>query len=91
MFSVYLSMDAFFDWRQNMIITRFENSELPVTEIDFPAVTVCSQGLNMDNVAKAVERDFYEWHQERRGNKVKERRKREAEKEEDLSLLRRKD
>ena len=43
MFSVYLSMDAFFDWRQNMIITRFENSELPVTEIDFPAVTVCSQ------------------------------------------------
>ena len=85
MFSVYLSMDAFFDWRQNMIITRFENSELPVTEIDFPAVTVCSQGLNMDNVAKAVERDFYEWHQERRGNKVKERRKREAEKEDDVS------
>ena len=66
-FSVYLSMDAFFDWRQNMIITRFtqklkfllnknisrfENSELPVTELDFPAVTICSQGLNMDNVAK---------------------------------------
>ena len=63
--SVYLSLDAFLDWRQNMIITRFENSELPVTELDFPAVTVCSQGLNMDNVAKAVERDFYEWHRQR--------------------------
>ena len=44
-FSVYLSMDAFVDWRQNMIITRFENSELPVTELDFPAVTICSQGI----------------------------------------------
>ena len=49
---------------QNMIVTRFENSELPVTEINFPAVTVCSQGLNMENVAWAVERDFYDWHQE---------------------------
>lgn len=77
-------MDAFFDWRQNMIITRFENSELPVTEIDFPAVTVCSQGLNMDNVAKAVERDFTEWHMERRT--VKARRRREAE-EESLQTL----
>ena len=45
-----------------MIVTRFENSELPVTEINFPAVTVCSQGLNMENVARAVERDFYDWH-----------------------------
>ena len=80
MFSVYLSMDAFFDWRQNMIITRFENSELPVTEIDFPAVTVCSQGLNMDNVAKAVERDFTEWHTERR-RREQARRRREAEEE----------
>ena len=50
-----------------MIVTRFENSELPVTEINFPAVTVCSQGLNMENVARAVERDFYDWHQEQAG------------------------
>ena len=64
-FSVYLSLDAFLDWRKNMIVTRFENSELPVTEIEFPAVTICSQGLNMENVAKAVTRDFYEWHEEK--------------------------
>ena len=35
-----------------------------LSEINFPAVTVCSQGLNMENVARAVERDFYDWHQE---------------------------
>ena len=45
-----------------MFLFRFENSELPVTEIEFPAVTICSQGLNMENVARAVERDFYDWH-----------------------------
>ena len=33
-----------------------------MTEIEFPAVTICSQGLNMENVARAVERDFYQWH-----------------------------
>ena len=44
------------------VLFRFENSELPVTEIEFPAVTICSQGLNMENVARAVERDFYHWH-----------------------------
>ena len=33
-----------------------------MTEIEFPAVTICSQGLNMENVARAVERDFYDWH-----------------------------
>ena len=45
-----------------LVLFRFENSEPPVTEIEFPAVTICSQGLNMENVARAVERDFYDWH-----------------------------
>ena len=35
-----------------------------MTEIAFPSVTICSQGLNMEIVAKAVERDFYKWHTE---------------------------
>ena len=35
-----------------------------LSEINFPAVTVCSQGLNMENVARAVERDFYDWHKQ---------------------------
>ena len=30
-------------------------------------MTVCSQGLNMENVARAVERDFYDWHQAQGG------------------------
>ena len=46
-----------------------------MTELDFPAVTICSQGLNMDNVAKAVERDFYEWHHQRSENARKTRRR----------------
>ena len=28
-------------------------------------LNILSDGLNMDNVAKAVERDFYEWHRQR--------------------------
>ena len=42
-----------------------------MTEIEFPAVTICSQGLNMENVARAVERDFYNWHTQQQAQQVK--------------------
>ena len=58
-----------------------------MTELDFPAVTVCSQGLNMDNVAKAVERDFYEWHRQREKEDDLANRSRRQARSESLSAL----
>ena len=68
-------------------LVRFENSELPITELDFPAVTICSQGLNMDNVAKAVERDFLDWNDQREKEGQPGRFKRGTEDGESLASL----
>ena len=48
---------------------------MPVTDLDFPSVTVCRQGINMAAVMKALELDFEMWQEE--GDK-EQRRKREA-------------
>ena len=33
----------------------------PVTDLDFPSVTVCRQGINMAAVMRALELDFKLW------------------------------
>ena len=37
---------------------------MPVTDLDFPSVTVCRQGINMAAVRKALELDFQLWQAE---------------------------
>ena len=37
---------------------------MPVTDLDFPSVTVCRQGINMAAVMKALELDFQLWQDE---------------------------
>ena len=33
----------------------------PVTDLDFPSVTICSSGLNMEAVRRALYNDFANW------------------------------
>ena len=59
-----LSRDFLADYQTNQSVTTLGSSAKPVTEIDFPAITICSQGLNMDAVTRAIELDFQEWRKE---------------------------
>ena len=59
--AVLFTTNAYTDWQDNMVITTLKNTAKDVTELVFPAVTVCSEGLNMDAVSKALARDFSEW------------------------------
>ena len=34
---------------------------MPVTELSFPAITVCRQGLDMAAVKRAMELDYEDW------------------------------
>ena len=43
------------------VVTTLKNTAKPVTEVPFPAVTICSSGLNMDAVKKALMVDFAAW------------------------------
>jgi hypothetical protein len=44
----YWSVAAYSNWQDNPIITTVKTSALPIKDIEFPAVTICSQGLNED-------------------------------------------
>ena len=50
---------------------------MPVKEMDFPSITICRQGLNMDAVQKALVLDYQEW-QKQPNIDSKQRRKRAA-------------
>ena len=44
---------------------------MPVTELAFPSVTICSPGLNMEAVEEAVYKDYQRWSKEE-GNSEKD-------------------
>ena len=50
---------------------------LPVTELDFPSVTVCRQGINMEAVQTALALDYQAWLAQT--SSARRRRKRSAE------------
>ena len=65
--AVLFTTNAYTDWQDNMVITTLKNTAKDVSELVFPAVTVCSEGLNMDAVSRALSRDFSEWSEQQTG------------------------
>ena len=46
----YWSVSAYQDWQDNPVMTTIKTSALSIKEINFPAVTICGQGMNEDIV-----------------------------------------
>ena len=45
-------------------MTTLKQTAKPVTDLPFPAVTICASGLHMDNVEKKVAENFAKWREE---------------------------
>ena len=45
-----------------------QDSAKPVTSISFPAVTICSEGLDLDAVTKVIAEEFKAWKEKRNFN-----------------------
>ena len=45
-------------------MTTLKHTAKPVSEVPFPAVTICGSGFHMTNVEKQVAEDFSEWRRE---------------------------
>ena len=54
--AVFFTTNVYTDWQDNLVITTLKNTAKDVTELPFPAVTICSEGLNMETVSKALAR-----------------------------------
>jgi hypothetical protein len=64
--AAYLSHGVFKEWQSNKVVTTLRDTELPITELDFPAITICSEGLDMEAVEKVIENDYEEWKKKNR-------------------------
>ena len=42
---------------------------MPVTEMNFPAITICKQGFDLAAVSKAVDRDYRIWKKNQKRKK----------------------
>ena len=43
--AVYMSLDAWNTWKDAPVLTSVSSTGLPLRNIEFPAITICSQGL----------------------------------------------
>ena len=74
--SLFLIQSSYKDWQSNKVITSLKTVAKPVTDLGFPAVTICAEGLHMNAVEKVLYDDFMEWDKAQAGNnesEVKER------------------
>ena len=52
------------------MVTTLKNTAKIVTDIPFPALTVCSSGLHMNNVEKKLIQDFGNWRAQQNRNET---------------------
>ena len=53
--------NVFTDWQGKRTITSLKTISKPVNELDFPSVTICKDGQNMQAVRKALEGKKKTW------------------------------
>ena len=46
---------------QPQVVTTLKNTARPVTDLPFPAITICASGLHMDNVERKLADNFARW------------------------------
>ena len=55
--SLYTGM-VYKDWQDDPIITVINTTSYPISNINFPSITICSQGLAKDVVEKVMLQQF---------------------------------
>ena len=63
--AAYWSMTAYNNWQENLVTTSLKDAAKPVTSLPFPGVTICTSGLNMEDVAEELMKDFTNWKMEK--------------------------
>ena len=51
-------------------MTTLKNTAKPITDLHFPAVTICASGLHMDNVQRKLAKNFVKWRADKKKNET---------------------
>ena len=52
---------SFTMWRSNQVITTLKTNTKPISQLNFPAITICGEGNHMELVKKAIYKRFLKW------------------------------
>ena len=52
------------------VVTVLKDTARPITEVPFPALTICASGLHMNDLEKKLTKDFKEWRARNHRNKT---------------------
>ena len=57
-FAICMSISAFHNWKDNPVLTSVKTTGLPIEKIEFPAITICSQGSANEIIDAALFQQF---------------------------------
>ena len=57
----YWSIQSYVDWQNKPVLTTVQTTAYPVKEIEFPAVTICGQGMSDDVISAAMFKQFFKY------------------------------
>ena len=60
-FSIYSTCKTYIEWQANPTITTINTTAFPIKNIEFPAVTICSQGSARDVMDTVLLNQFEEY------------------------------
>ena len=66
--ALYNITDSYLDWQKDRVTTTLKTTAMPITDIDFPSVTICADGLHMGLVEEVLYDKFLQWDQTRPEN-----------------------
>ena len=67
--AVYLVCMSYQDWQDNQVITTLKTVARPVSELQFPAITICGPGQHLGMVEKVLTNNFQNWNKNRKGSR----------------------
>ena len=62
--ATYWSITAYGNWQENMVVTTLKDPAKSLSSLPFPAVTICTSGLDMEAVKDKLMKDFNSWKME---------------------------
>ena len=56
-----LSHDLYVKWQKAPVVTDLKDTNKQVRDLEFPSVTICTEGINMEAVLNTLDQDFSDW------------------------------
>ena len=78
-YSIYSTHRTYKEWKENPTITTVNTTAYPIEMIDYPAITICSQGASKDVMDVILMKQFEDYLKSQNGISTSKRVKRSLE------------